>query len=205
MIWRVRGWSLSTSSHGKSAAWWLSLVHCTETRSLLCSSNCAFVNYTSNLHLQHAIAVTNGTSLRPHDPRIKPLVARERKREEDVKSGVGAQRTGGMHHAYVRKLEVEKRGAGGPGLGLSPTSPATSSASATSPVSATSPLGAGRKRMSVGTTHSLSTCSTTSSFLGKHFAKRFFVMKSHDEADLELSVERGLWATQVSRCSARAA
>ena len=51
--------------------------------------------------------------------------------------------------------------------------------------------------MSVGTNHSLSTCSTTSSFLGKHFAKRFFVMKSHDEADLELSVERGLWATQV--------
>jgi len=149
------------------------------------------VNYVSNLHLQHAIGVANGTSLRPHDPRIKPLVARERKREEDVKSGVGAQRVGGMHHAYVKKIEDDKAGGTVP---LSPSAPST--ASPTSPTSPTSVQGG--KRLSIGTSHSLSTCSTTSSFLGKHFAKRFFVMKSHDEADLELSVERGLWATQVS-------
>lgn len=66
-----------------------------------CRSNCAFCNYTSEAHLFHAIQVSNGLLLRPGDPRCKPLVCRVRMHEDDVKSGVGAQRGGGLHKAYV--------------------------------------------------------------------------------------------------------
>lgn len=79
---------------------------------------------------------------------------------------------------------------------------------------------AGARRQSVGSTASLGTStgsgSTSSSFLTKHFERRcvsfslvsssnhvlilpvrsYFILKSHDEADLRLSVETGLWATQ---------
>ena len=66
---------------------------------------------------------------------------------------------------------------------------------------------------SASTINSISTSSTTSGFLTRHFPKRYFVVKvsltflwlltrlilatqSHTEEDLHLSVERGLWATQ---------
>jgi hypothetical protein len=54
-------------------------------------SNCSFVNYVTERHLLHAIRVTNGVSLRPHDRRCKALLCRVRAQEDDAKSGVGAQ------------------------------------------------------------------------------------------------------------------
>lgn len=69
-------------------------------------SNCAFVNYTSEAHLQHAITIFNGVPLRPLDRRCKPLVCRLRMREDDAKSGVGAQRGAGLHKAYVAEKEA---------------------------------------------------------------------------------------------------
>lgn len=160
-----------------------------ESVHLIARSNCCFVNFCSDLHLQHAISVANGVSLRPYDPKIKELVARVRKKDEDSKSGVGAQRIGGMHHAYVARLDAERRQAqkaaaearqateeeeeGGPRSPYVSVSQAGSQADAsapTSPTSPTSPVHAVRaKRMSTSTTHSLSTASTTSSFLTKHF------------------------------------
>ncbi|GAA5876370.1 hypothetical protein JCM8547_003021 [Rhodosporidiobolus lusitaniae] len=156
-----------------------------ESIHLIARSNCAFVNYTSNLHLQHAILVSNGLSLRPGDPRCKAFVCRERKHDDDVKSGVGAQRVGGLHRSYIREqrermLEGQRALAaaaagkeGGEGEG---------GAEVTRRQSVVSSVGSG---------------STTSSFLSKHFERRYFILKSHDEADLRLSVETGLWATQA--------
>lgn len=43
---------------------------------------------------------------------------------------------------------------------------------------------------------SFTSASTTSSFLGRHFPKRYFILKSHSEHDLELSVEKGVWSAQ---------
>lgn len=116
----------------------------------------AFVNYASDIHLQHSIAVSNGHPLRPHDPRCKDLVCRVRKRDEDAKSGVGAQRTGGMHKDFVREKERERKEGEHAG----------------------EEEGGAPQRYSTGsTTHSVSTTSTTSSFLAKHFEKRYFILK----------------------------
>ncbi|GAA5845178.1 hypothetical protein JCM3766R1_002097 [Sporobolomyces carnicolor] len=158
-----------------------------ESIHLIARSNCAFVNYLSNLHLHHAISISNGLSLRPNDPRCKPLLCRVRKEDDDSKTGVGAQRVGGIHKAFV-KLQRERMGESEQVLrhkieehGAEPKSSATR---------------AFEERRQSSSSASAGTTSTTSSFLTKHFEKRWFIMKSHDEADLKLSVESGLWATQ---------
>ncbi|KAL8280145.1 hypothetical protein RQP46_007475 [Phenoliferia psychrophenolica] len=69
-----------------------------------CRSNCAFVNYISDEHLKTALRLSNGVSIRPADKRCKPLLCRVRHQEDDAKSGVGAQRGGGLHRAYSRQL-----------------------------------------------------------------------------------------------------
>ncbi|GAA5908436.1 uncharacterized protein JCM6883_005546 [Sporobolomyces salmoneus] len=158
-----------------------------ESIHLIARSNCAFVNYVSNLHLQHAISVSNGLPLRPNDSRCKALLCRVRKEEDESKTGVGAQRIGGIHKAFVKlqrermneseeilRLKIKEEGA-------EPKSAATK---------------AFEERRESSSSASVGTTSTTSSFLTKHFEKRWFIMKSHDEADLKLSVESGLWATQ---------
>jgi hypothetical protein len=117
-------------------------------------SNCAFVNFVTDLHLQHAIAVAHGTRLRPWDLRGKELVCRLRKKEEDQKSGVGAQRGGGMHVAYV----ASQRAAADVETGVK------------SPERPREPV------------HSHSSTSTSSGFLARHFAKRFFVLKVSSSA-----------------------
>lgn len=119
----------------------------------------AFVNYASDIHLQHSIAVSNGLPLRPHDPRCKDLVCRVRKRDEDAKSGVGAQRIGGMHKDFVREKERERREGGAEGE------------------QSEGREGAPQRYSTGSTSHSISTTSTTSSFLAKHFERRFFVLK----------------------------
>ncbi|GAA5870507.1 hypothetical protein JCM1840_004784 [Sporobolomyces johnsonii] len=158
-----------------------------ESIHLIARSNCAFINYVSDLHLQHAIAVSNGQSLRPQDNRCKNLVCRVRKQEDDTKSGVGAQRVGGMHKVFVRE-QRERMAASEQVIrkrieeeGQEPTNEA--------------PRAFANRRQSSGEV-SAASGSTTSSFLAKHFEKRWFIMKSHDEGDLKLSVETGLWATQ---------
>ncbi|BGP35624.1 hypothetical protein JCM10296v2_007465 [Rhodotorula toruloides] len=150
-----------------------------ESIHLITRSNCAFVNYVSNLHLHHAIAVTNGTSLRSDDPRCKPLVCRVRKHEDDAKSGVGAQRMGGMHRAFVREQQVR--------MAERQREIARSEGEEAEGVKG--------RRMSAGAS-SIGSTSTTSTFLAKHFERRYFILKSHDEADLRKSVETGVWATQ---------
>lgn len=72
------------------------------------SSQCAFVNLSSEAHLQHTITQSHGILLRPDDPKCKPLVCRVRRVEDDAKSGVGAQRGGGLHKAWVELHNQEE-------------------------------------------------------------------------------------------------
>lgn len=140
---------------------------------LISRSNCCFVNMASKRHLEHAIKVSHGLSLRPHDPRCKPLVCRVRKKEDDTKTGVGAQRGKGMHQAWAAEKEKEKTLAQAELDGINGT--LGDSASVTSPGvrSDIAPV----RNSSVSTNHSVSTSSTTSSFLQRHFPKRYFILK----------------------------
>ena len=160
-----------------------------ESIHLISRSNCAFVNYSSAAHLDHAIRVCHNVPLRPGDPRTmgKDLVCRIRRKDDDTKTGVGAQRAPGqrVHHQNVQHQQ-DRAGDGGVG--------AVSAASTDDLTS--EPPSAGPMQDSFSTTRSGSTTSTTSSFLARHFPKRYFILKSHTEEDLQLSVERGLWATQ---------
>ena len=70
---------------------------------LISRSNCAFVNFVSETHLQAAITHFNGKPLRPDDPRCPRLVCRVRNREDDLKAGVGGQRGAGMHIRWIRE------------------------------------------------------------------------------------------------------
>ncbi|KAG0149312.1 hypothetical protein CROQUDRAFT_653888 [Cronartium quercuum f. sp. fusiforme G11] len=153
-----------------------------ESIHLISRSNCAFVNYLSDDHLQQAILACNGKSLRAFDPRCKPLVCRVRKVEDNVKSGVGAQRIGGMHRSWVRKTQPAP-----PPLPPALSAPVTEDAF--------------KRTSSASTFHSngtasAGTASTSSSFLAKHFPRRYFILKSYTEDDLKLSVERSVWASQ---------
>ena len=144
-----------------------------ESIHLISRSNCCFVNYRSDIHLQHAIATTNGASLRPDDWRLRPLVCRVRKGDDDsTKSGVGAQRLGGLHHGYV----ADKQN--------------------TSPVVEDNKRLSAAEKVSEKETRSWSN-STTSSFLSQHFPTRYFILKAKNEQDLQISVETGLWTTQL--------
>lgn len=68
-------------------------------------SQCAFLNLDTEAHLLHTIAHSHGLLLRPHDPKCKPFVCRLRRVEDDAKSGVGAQRGGGLHRAWVAETK----------------------------------------------------------------------------------------------------
>lgn len=72
-------------------------------------SNCAFVNYDSEATLVNAVAKANGVALRPDDPRCLKLVCRVRRKDEDSKAGVGAQRGVGMHTGWVRQQKQQGR------------------------------------------------------------------------------------------------
>ena len=76
-------------------------------------------------------------------------------RIDDTKTGVGAQRGRGVHQAYVAELAAK---------------------AVEEPKSPTSVSESGQQH-SISTQNSASTSSTTSSFLTKHFAKRYFILK----------------------------
>lgn len=77
---------------------------------LISRSSCAFVNYDSEVYLQIAIARYNGKLLRESagEGAAKggaKLVCRMRKREDDLKAGVGGQRGIGLHMKWVKDLK----------------------------------------------------------------------------------------------------
>lgn len=119
--------------------------------------------------------MSNGVALRPEDPRCKKLICRVRHQGDDSRSGVGAQRQGGMHKAFVREQQVRmaesqreirdevasrresSESSVSPGIAISP-----------SPLA--SPAGRTERERSLA---SVGSSSTTSSFLTKHFERRY--------------------------------
>ncbi|KAI0309459.1 YT521-B-like domain-containing protein, partial [Amylostereum chailletii] len=94
---------------------------------LISRSNCAFVNFETEKHLQTATARFNGQPIRPNDPRCPRLVCRVRRRTDDLKAGVGGQRGLGMHTKWVKEQKTRMSAARTQGGTGSPTSPDTSS------------------------------------------------------------------------------
>ncbi|KAG7087925.1 hypothetical protein E1B28_011972 [Marasmius oreades] len=189
---------------------------------LISRSSCAFVNYESLSTLEIAIQRFNGLPLRSHDPRCPRLVCRVRKKDDDLRAGVGGQRGVGMHIRYIRAKEArERQQKREEGLVANSTSTSTLTTS-TNAVSSASMSeedsesvvaragsvdgaggvgrGIGKRFISSGggqsNNSSGSYASTTSSLFTRYFPKRFFILKSLSQYDLDLSVEKGLWATQ---------
>jgi hypothetical protein len=69
---------------------------------LIARSNCAFVNFASQEALLGAVKRFDGCPARMGDPRCPRLVCRVRRREDDLKAGVGAQRGTGVHTKWVK-------------------------------------------------------------------------------------------------------
>ncbi|KZT19974.1 hypothetical protein NEOLEDRAFT_1141276 [Neolentinus lepideus HHB14362 ss-1] len=165
-------------------------------------SNCAFVNFESEAHLRSAIARFNGQPLRANDPKCPRLVCRVRAQEDDLRAGVGAQRGTGLHTRWVReKAEGEEAAVGESALDRVPTPTSSAGSLGGDLARRIAPLSfssddEGRFRRGTKKSSSGSYASTNSSFLAHHFPKRYFILKSLTQFDLDLSVEKGLWATQ---------
>ncbi|WWD05329.1 hypothetical protein V865_003402 [Kwoniella europaea PYCC6329] len=166
---------------------------------LISRSSCAFVNLSSQADLDRAVAFFNGKSLRPWDNRCPRMLCRVRRKDDDLRSGVGAQRGTGMHRGWVKDQE--------PKLPRQTSNASVSSANSVPPSPAAlehPPEGEGRRRDSIikeGNAlnkhqSSGSFASTNSSFLARHFPKRVFILKSLTTAELEESVQTGTWKTQ---------
>ncbi|CAE6509388.1 unnamed protein product [Rhizoctonia solani] len=187
---------------------------------LISRSNCAFVNYEEEEYLNRAVSFFNGRSLRPQDPRCPRLVCRVRRKDDDLRAGVGGQRGMGMHARWVQEQERRMGEAATSGTGAEnkdtvvddpATSPSTyleaasssgSSPSIPAPIDDVHKLPAdllGRPHAGDPKDYSVAhsgSGSTNSSFLTRNFPKRYFILKSLTQSDLDISVERGLWATQ---------
>ncbi|WWC62833.1 uncharacterized protein I303_105431 [Kwoniella dejecticola CBS 10117] len=123
-----------------------------------------------------------------------------RRKDDDLRSGVGAQRGTGMHRDWVKEQEVK--------LPRQTSTASVSSANSVPPSPAIlehPPEGEGRRRESIikegrepikHHQSSGSFASTNSSFLARHFPKRIFILKSLTTAELEESVQTGTWKTQ---------
>ncbi|KAA1098331.1 hypothetical protein PGT21_033614 [Puccinia graminis f. sp. tritici] len=189
-----------------------------ESIHLIARSNCAFVNYLSHAHLNQAISLCNGKPLRPLDPYCKPLLCRIRKPEDNIKSGVGAQRIGGLHRSWV------KRSADHPPSShhnqfnkhrhtLPPSSTTTQNTKnlhnnnnnrenihqqqQQHSNSLNEPSTTNLRTSSTLTAASNQSQSTTSSFLASHFPRRYFILKAYTDEDLRISVDRSIWVSQA--------
>ena len=163
---------------------------------LISRSNCAFVNYHSQEQLNHAINQFNGHQLRPDDPRCPRLVCRARRRDDDLRAGVGAQRGVGMHTRHI-KGPSNKNELSSDALTLTRGRRSRTARSMQAPLLPL-PRDGGTPKLDTleGTspkfpTHSPSSyASTTSSFLIRNFPKRFFILKSLTQVRLLFPLRR---------------
>ncbi|KAJ7158320.1 YT521-B-like domain-containing protein [Mycena crocata] len=169
-------------------------------------SSCAFINYETEAHLKAAIDRFNGVPMR-QDPRCPRLVCRVRRKDEDLRAGVGGQRGIGLHRGWVKAKEKEKgkvvhdsmsvtsttgMGSSNAVPSLDQSVPAFSLSSSHGDDRATRPP----PYPLTSSSSAASYASTNSSLLEGHFPQRYFILKSHTQDDLELSIRTGLWATQ---------
>ncbi|KAJ7621876.1 YT521-B-like domain-containing protein [Mycena polygramma] len=171
---------------------------------LISRSSCAFVNYETEAHLQAAIGRFNGVPLRPVDPRCARLVCRVRRKDDDLRAGVGGQRGMGMHSRWVKAKVGKARDDGDASVSSNSRSASDSGHSNELNMSALSiagsdddaPVRPPPRPYAAGSNSSGSHASTNSSLLRTHFPQRFFILKSLTREDLDLSVQTGVWATQ---------
>jgi hypothetical protein len=138
---------------------------------LIARSNCAFVNFESEAHLEAATARFHGEPLRLDDPRCPRLVCRVRKRTDDLKAGVGAQRGNGIHVKWVKEQKAKARSEGAESPGL------LEGKGRSSPLSISDNDGEGRPPSSCSS-RSGSLASTDSGVLRRYFPQRYFILKS---------------------------
>ncbi|KAL7418109.1 YT521-B-like domain-containing protein [Mrakia frigida] len=132
-------------------------------------SQCCFVNFNSQEALESGIAKFNGIPIRPDEGvRSARLVCRVRRKEDDLKAGVGAQRGRGVHTGWVREKQQQQQ--------------------------QLEQVIRERENKEDADLYSTPFHGTV---LSKNFPVRYFILKSLTSVDLETSVQRGLWATQV--------
>jgi len=168
-------------------------------------SNCAFINFESEAHLQAATARFNGHPIRPQNPLCPRLVCRVRERIDVLMAGVGAQRGNGTHVKWVKEQQAQVR-RGQTAVDWPKDTPRPSS-----PLSVSSD----DAQAAEGVSRSPSVASTNSDFLIRFFPQRYFILKSLTQVkypvpprrdhfkftrcwqdDLDLSVQKNVWATQ---------
>ncbi|KAJ6524965.1 YT521-B-like domain-containing protein [Mycena capillaripes] len=148
-------------------------------------SCCAFINYETEAHRDAATERFNGVPLRA-DPRGPLLVCRARRKDDDLRAGVGGQRGMGMHSRWVKAQAEKAASASSPQLGLAALSLDDDDVPTRPPP----------RPLIGGSNSSGSHASTDSSLLRQHFPQRFFILKSLTRDDLDLSTQTGMWATQ---------
>ncbi|KAF7348134.1 Yt521-b-like splicing protein [Mycena sanguinolenta] len=173
---------------------------------LISRSSCAFVNYETEADLHAAIARFNGVPLRA-DPRCPRLVCRVRRKDDDLRAGVGGQRGSGMHTRWV-KAKQKAQDDSGSSMTSSASEPGTPSSGSHSLEPGFSALSIGSsddegapsrpppRPHAGGSSSSGSHASTNSSLLRQYFPQRYFILKSLTQDDLDKSVHTGVWATQ---------
>jgi hypothetical protein len=145
---------------------------------LISRSCCAFVNFESEAQLQQAIARFNGKALRSDDPRCPRLVCRVRRKDDDLKAGVGGQRGQGVHTRWVKDQKI-KAGELGRGTISAPSSPPSDSmVHGMSTLSVSSDEEGMKRHTGKYSSSSGSYASTNSSILARHFPQRYFILKS---------------------------
>ena len=142
---------------------------------LIARSNCAFVNFDTETHLNAAIVRFSGQKIRPDDPKCPNLVCRVRKKTDDLRAGVGGQRGVGLHVKWVQERKQKRMGRRSP---VDDVTQATSSVSLASDEDIGGGGDGNRSFEHSSGSGSGSFASTTSSILEQHFPKRYFILKS---------------------------
>ena len=170
---------------------------------LISRSNCAFVNFESEGHLLDAISRFNGVPLRADDSRCARLVCRVRRKDDDLMAGVGGQRGTGMHTRWVKdqKQKAREKATNQDESDLSVVVSADDRLSP-SPSSKSEQLGyygfsnlslssdnseVEQQNVHASAKHSITSdsySSSNSSFLARHFPKRYFILKSLTQVSL---------------------
>lgn len=164
-LWRFFNTTVPTSAQTATEPW-----RGPSSIFLISRSSCAFVNFSSQTDLDRAVPFFNGLSLRPWDARCPRMVCRVRRKDDDLRAGVGAQRGVGMHRTWVDQHKPPER----KNTGVSPKSSLLELPDSDQ----THPGHRSTQDSSSGNKSSASFASTTSSFLAHHFPKRYFILKS---------------------------
>ena len=142
---------------------------------LIARSNCAFVNFESEAQLDAAILRFHDKPIWPDRPPFAHLVCRVRKRADDLKAGVGAQRGSSMHVKWINDQRERAKHGRAESVGL-----AKDVGGLSSPFLTSDDDGQG-ETFTPSPSHSGSLTSTNSGLLSSYFPQRYFILKSRTE------------------------